>query len=473
MKKCLLLLAIGFLLLAAGGYTVLCAATDEGHVLPKTTVHGTDISGLTRKEAVSRLKKEAASHPDASITISLGGTNYTASVNGILELDYEAAVKKALEKNGTGFWARGIAWIKAFLLGNDIADPPVNADTDSLYGALAANGFPDTDTYIKQPYKIQGEELVFSAGAVPEKIDKEMLTKKMIKAFQENTYKKPIPCPLAPSGTADLDVIYQEVHREPENATLDPEHNYAIIEGKEGLDFDMESARAALEEASKGKETSVKLLFPEPEVNAEKLAKHLFSDTLSSYTTKISGPPNCVSNIHLAAEKCAEIILPNGYEFSFNNAVGEQTAATGFKTADAILDGKIIQAYGGGICQVSTTIFDAALYANLDILEHWNHDYVSSYVAAGMDAAVAWGVLDMRIGNSLPYPVKIQVRCTGDDLTATVFGTKTDDSFVEIETEVLKNSPPHTMEVVTHRKVYTENRRHMFTEKAAYSSYIQ
>lgn len=465
---------MGVLLAAAGGYSFLCAIADKEHILPGTTVNGTDLGDMTYQQAIDQLQKKSPFNKnEAQITVTLDGNSYTFAAGEALELDCESAAKKALGSNPDKFWLRGLAWLKAFFQGNPIEPLPLRADTESLYSLLAASGFPDPGTYVKQPYQIQGDRLVFTAGAKSEKIDQEALTEAIIRTCGTQSFREAVACPLTPSETAGLEQIYQAVHKDPENATLDPQNNYAIVEGKPGIDFDKEKARAALDTAKGGQESFVDLIYPKPEITAKKLRKRMFSDTLATYTTKVGGTSNCVSNIKLAAEKCDGAILPAGYEFSFNNAVGEQTAATGFKTADAILDGRIIQAYGGGICQVSTTIFAAALYANLDILEHWNHDYVSSYIEAGMDAAVAWGVLDMRIGNSFSYPVKLDVRCTGDNLTVTILGTKTDDSYVEVETEVLKNSPPHTLEIVTHRNVYSENGRHFFTEKAAYSSYVQ
>lgn len=474
MKKFLTVFLTVVFLLAAGGYTILCAVADTKHILPGTTVNGIDISFMTSQTAADTLREKSVSNPDAvQITVALDGKNYTAPVGDAFELDYENTAAKALEKNPQEFWLRGSAWLQALLLGNQIEDPPFITDTEALYSALSSAGFPDMDAYLRQPYKIQGDRLIFNAGAVPQKIDRETLIQDISRAFQTGKYRDVIPCPLTPSGKTDLEQIYQEVHRDPVNATLDPENKYTIVEGKEGIDFDKKLAESAFESAKNGEETFVELFYPEPEVNAQTLKKRMFTDILSSYTTKVSGTANCVSNIRLAAKKCNGIILPSGYEFSFNKTVGEQTAATGFKTADAILDGKIIQAYGGGICQVSTTIFAAAIYANLDILEHWNHDYISSYIEAGMDAAVAWDVLDMRIANSSPYPVKIDVRCTDENLTVTLLGTKTDDAVVEVETVVLENSPPHTLEIETYRKVYTENKRHVFREKVAYSSYVQ
>ena len=114
----------------------------------------------------------------------------------------------------------------------------------------------------------------------------------------------------------------------------------------------------------------------------------------------------------------------------------------------------MIQAYGGGICQVSTTLFIPALYAGLDIPERWCHTYVSSYADPGMDAAVAWGDLDFRIVNDKKYPVKLEVSYENGSLTATIWGTKTEDTPIEIETKELDSSD-RSLEVQTIRKMYS------------------
>ena len=136
------------------------------------------------------------------------------------------------------------------------------------------------------------------------------------------------------------------------------------------------------------------------------------------------------------------------------------------------MNGKPVQAYGGGICQVSSTIFAAALFANLEIVERWEHDYVSSYIAAGMDAAVAWNELDFRIANNSIYPIIIDVIYSDGYLTVTIRGTKTDDSVVKIQTKNIDSSAPNTLEVLTYRNVYTKDKSQHFTEEIAHSAYI-
>ena len=276
-------------------------------------------------------------------------------------------------------------------------------------------------------------------------------------------------------GTAgmdvDLDQIYEEIYQEPIDATLDPENDYRIVESAAGFGFDKEEARRMLEEAEEGSTVAVPLVYIEPQISTQNLQECLFRDLLGSYTTKVSGASNRTTNVQLAADSCNGAILLTEEVFSFNDAVGEQTGERGFQKANAILNGEIIQAYGGGICQVSSTIFAAALYAGLEIPERWNHDLAPKYIPAGMDAAVSWDVLDFQVANNTAYPVKLEVDYTDGYLTVNVLGTKTDDTIVEIETQEVDSSSGYR-EVETYRKNYNEDKSQVFVEKIAHSVYL-
>lgn len=95
-----------------------------------------------------------------------------------------------------------------------------------------------------------------------------------------------------------------------------------------------------------------------------------------------------------------------GETFSYNQVVGQRTKAAGFKEAPAYLNGKVVQEYGGGICQVSSTLYNAVLYANLEITERTNHGFKPSYVKPGLDATVSWGGPDFKFTNNRNYPIK-------------------------------------------------------------------
>lgn len=474
MKHPIRFILTGLLLLSAAGYTALCSHVAADRILPKTNVNDVDISGMTFEEAADILKSDNDSRRgDAEFTVSFDEQHYTVSAKDALNLDYEAAARDALKKSSLPFPLRGIAWLKSVLIGNLTDHPPVIVDSESLEAAFRSGGLPSADDSVRLPYEIKDDRLIFTSGGMITIIDEDGLTDKIVDAFQTKNYKDVIDCPLKEDKIATLDQIYQAVHKEPQNATLDPENNYAVVDEAAGVSFDMESAELALNDAIEGKDASIALIYTAPEVTAQDLRNRLFVDNLSTYMTKVSGSSNRLTNVKLAAEKCNGIILPSGYEFSFNKAVGEQTAARGFKPAGATLNGKPVQAYGGGICQVTSTIFAAALFADLDITERWCHDYVTSYISAGLDAAVAWNELDFRIVNNFSYPVMIDTIYKNGYLTVTIRGTKTDDSFVSVSTEELDSSTASNLDVMTYRKVYTENKSQVFVEEITRSSYIR
>ena len=102
-------------------------------------------------------------------------------------------------------------------------------------------------------------------------------------------------------------------------------------------------------------------------------------------------------------------ILQPGEVFSFNEAVGPRTYSRGFKDGYVISGGEYVPGVGGGICQCATTIFNATLYANLEVVERWEHSLKSSYVPLGRDATVFWGVQDYKFRNDYNTPIRIKM----------------------------------------------------------------
>lgn len=459
-------------ILIAGGYTALCATTDNNHIFPNTTVNDIDISGMTLEEAAAVLKTDAEARRKASeFTISFEDNNYKVNVQDALILDYETTAENAFKEGHSGFFSRGLARIKSHITGNHINHPPVIKNSEKLRSILTASGLLNATTATKDTYKIEHEKLSVTAGAA-RRPDEDRLCKELIKAIQSKDYDRIIPCPTVSDDMANLDRIHEEIYTAPLNATLDRNNNYAVTEAVVGVDFDTDNAKKLLSGLKEGETANIDLIYTQPEITAQNLRDRLFVDNLSTYTTKVTGRSNRLANVRLAAKKCNGKILLSGDQFSFNGAVGEQTAEAGFKPAGATLNGIPVQAYGGGICQVSSTIFAAALFANLEIVERWEHDYVSSYIAAGMDAAVAWNELDFRIANNSIYPIMIDVIYSDGYLTVTIRGTKTDNSIVKIQTETLDSSTPNTLEVMTYRNVYTKDKNQHFTEQIAHSSYM-
>ena len=126
-----------------------------------------------------------------------------------------------------------------------------------------------------------------------------------------------------------------------------------------------------------------------------------------------------------------------GETFSYNKVVGARTPAAGYKDAPTYVNGEVVDGIGGGICQITSTLYNAVVFANLGIVERYNHQFVPSYVTASRDATVVYGALDFKFKNNRKYPIKINCSVSGGIASCKIFGLKQDDDYqVEISSYV-------------------------------------
>jgi len=144
---------------------------------------------------------------------------------------------------------------------------------------------------------------------------------------------------------------------------------------------------------------------------------------LGSYSTSFEGRSGSQqANAVRAARSLNGVTIPPGETFSFNQTVGSWTADHGYVKAPVSFSGELIPAWGGGVCQTSTTLYNAALIAGLEISERHRHVWPPSYVAPGRDAAVAQYDIDLRLRNPYPWPVRIEARISTDKLGFVLLG---------------------------------------------------
>lgn len=131
-----------------------------------------------------------------------------------------------------------------------------------------------------------------------------------------------------------------------------------------------------------------------------------------------------VKNIRLAVRSIHGIVLPPGQVFSLNKTVGERTQQRGYRTAQVIEQGKVVPGIGGGVSQVTGTLFNAALLAGLLVEEYHPHSKPVAYLPPGRDATVAWNASDLKFKNTTGKPLYIDYRISGNKLTATLYGKR-------------------------------------------------
>ena len=146
-------------------------------------------------------------------------------------------------------------------------------------------------------------------------------------------------------------------------------------------------------------------------------------EPIASFSTPLKSRANGRrNNIEITASVLEGTVIEAGQTFSFNEVVGKPTSARGYQKADVLVDGKTIQAIGGGNCQVSTTVYNAALQVpDFEILERHNHSQKVPYIAEGKDAAVSYGSLDLKFQNNGSQAYKLFVNVTDTEIQETFY----------------------------------------------------
>lgn len=242
------------------------------------------------------------------------------------------------------------------------------------------------------------------------------------------------------------DVLEQwakQINRPAKNASLSLATG-AIVPEQLGLRLDIEKNKAQILREIRERKNKV-LIVEEmrPHITTADIEKSGVKDLLGIYTTYFNaGDINRTSNIQLAVEKINGTLLKPGEVFSYNNIVGPRDVQNGFKEALEIVDGEFVPGIGGGVCQVSSTLYNAVLYAGLKIVDRTNHSKPLSYIPVGRDATVAYGYLDFRFANTTETPVLILAEVQGNQLKMGVFGKDIGGETIKIVVVDQKEIPP-------------------------------
>jgi vancomycin resistance protein YoaR len=218
-----------------------------------------------------------------------------------------------------------------------------------------------------------------------------------------------------------------------------------IVDEKSGYELDVKGLYKKVSESIKeNKEVfSLGLKEVEAEITAEDLKSQGIKEKITSFTTKFTASNKPRSkNISLAGKFIDGTIVAPGETFSFNETVGERTKARGFQVAGVYVNGKVDEGIGGGICQVSTTLYNAVLLADLEIAERRNHSLTVPYVPLSRDAAVSWGTQDFKFKNNTEHYIYIHTKLTNDTITFDLFSTKGNKTVELISTTLERNEAP-------------------------------
>lgn len=441
-KKLIIALIIATFILLLFFSTIFAIANlNNNKIISGVSIKGIDVSGLTKEEAfekISNIANEKLTTPFNLVHNDFVNTVIPEQLgaNFDIESSIDTAYKLGREDN---IFKNNFKILSAYIFKLNVSPSfSYNEETiDSLIKEIETN-LPDR--LVEPSYYIDGSNLVITKGIDGIVIEPEALKLKVITNINDFTdINENIEIPVT-AGTAksiDLDSIYTKIHTEAKDATYtkDP---FTVVPHVNGVDFgiSMEEAKALLLEDKESYIVPLKITTPKVTIN--NIGSEAFPDLLATYSTNFSvRNVSRTTNIKLASSKINGTVLMPGDTFSYNTTVGKRTAAAGFKSAAVYAGGEVTTGIGGGICQVSSTLYNSVLLSNLEIIERYNHGFNPGYVPAGRDATVSWGGPDFKFKNSRKYPIKIVSSVSGGTITTKIFGTKEENEYeVEIQSYI-------------------------------------
>lgn len=413
-------------------------------------IEGIDVSNLTKEEAVDRINQKCSEVMKKDITLVYEEYSTTITPEQIeLNFNYENAIEKAQSIGNTN----NILIDNYSILKANIFKTNINIETNynkEILSDIIKSIDSELPGAVKNvTYEVDEDKLIITKGQSGVSINTEELEKliieNIIKQLQDIVEDIQIPVRNTEAEEIDIEKIYDEIYKEPKDAYIEEEPFKLHVE-ENGLDFNitMEEAKEILKEDRETYEIPLKIT--KPKVKTSDLGNRIFKQTLSKYTTIYdAGNTSRATNIAIAAKTINGIIILPGETFSYNKVLGNTTKSKGYKLGGSYVNGKVVQTYGGGICQVSSTLYNTVLYANLEIIERYNHSYAVSYVPAGRDATVSYGGKDFKFKNTRTYPVKIVASAKNGVISIALTGIKEEKEYeIEIKSNVLSTTPYST-----------------------------
>lgn len=440
-KKIIIILSIIVLCIAIMSTIFAVINSTNEKIIKGVKIQDIDVSGLTKQEAKDKLSKMIEELSDKDIILKYGENEEIIKVESLeIKYNFDEALNKAYEIGRSGNILKNNFDIIKTRIFNTNINMDIKYNQDILNKEIDTFNSSLPGVVEECSYCIEEDKLIISKGKPGITINKEELNseiKDKINNLKIKTEVINIPIINKQPDKIDLEKIHQEIYREPQDAYIsqDPVTVHPHVNG---VDFaiTMEEAQKILQEDKDEYEIPLKITIANKTVND--LGEEAFPNTLGTFTTRYDASnKNRSNNIVLASSKINGTVILPGETFSYNKTVGKRTITSGFKEAGAYAGGKVIQEVGGGICQVSSTLYNAVLYANLEIVDRSNHYFECSYVDAGRDATVSWGTVDFKFRNNRTYPIKIEAYSKNGVVKISIKGIKEEKEYeVTIQSKI-------------------------------------
>lgn len=368
------------------------AAMRQNIIFEGVTADGQPIGGLTRQQAAQRMQGAGGTSRPLALNLRVDGAVYTLTEK---EIPYGRSVDEVLDA-AYAVGRQGFPW----MIGSDRTPFDIRWE-HALHIAQAGMAFQTKAAYSDEALRSLSEQLAKAAS------------------------REPVNAQLA---SFDFDA-----------------RSFSVTRDEAGARLSAQAVYEALSKALGAGQTQGDIVLTSEPVMPSLTAVELQNSLrlISSFTTQATSDALRNENIALAAAAIHGLAIMPGESFSFNQMVGQRTSERGYRMAPAIAGGQTVDEIGGGVCQVSSTLFNAAAMADMSIVTREPHAWPSNYVDMGLDATVNWPNLDFVFRNDTREPVFIAADFRGKKLTVELYGLRTDTAeSVILETELIASTPP-------------------------------
>lgn len=439
------LVIIGIIILIGIIFSIIFALINinNNNIVKGVKINGIDVSGLSKDEAKSKLEIEYNEKMKKDILLKY--KEYESTINPELleaKYDIEKAVEEAINIGKNSNIIINNYNILFALIGQKNIDINVSVNEELSIKTIEDIGTNLPGAIIESDYSIEEEKLIITKGKEGLKIDTEKLIEQIKNYLKNIEIEEFIEIPVINKIPNEIDIeqIHKEIYKEVQDAyyTKDP---FTIYPEVEGIDFDIEEAKKILEEDKEQYE--IQLTITKPKITTSQIGSEAFPDLLGTYTTRYDASlKDRSTNLIIACQKINDKVVLPGEIFSYNKALGERTAAAGYKNAAVYENGQVVDGIGGGICQISSTLYNAVLLANMDVTERRNHQFITSYTPAGRDATVVYGITDFKFKNTRNYAIKIKASCSNGIAKVSIYGIKEENEYtVSFSTKTISTIP--------------------------------
>lgn len=415
-------------------------------IVEGVSIGGLEIGGMTRREAKAALREAAADTllaqeleivlPEETLRLPPERCGLRLSVSKAVANAYRYGRRSQQEEKHLGLLPY-LRWEEEPIR-KTLEDYGARYNTELQAPSWKLEGAaPDLATVSFDP-QVPGQTLKITMGIPKRQLDVEEAYQAVLAFYdQALTVEHQESCELSLEvppekvpDLPDLEAICRDICSDPVDDTLDMAR-YCVVPGAYGQGFDREAAEAKIAQADYGAAVTIPLSYTAPAIMGEGV---YFQNELGSCETRHNNNENRNTNLRLICEILDGWVVGPGEDFSYNGVVGERTKERGFKPAPAYSGNRLIQDYGGGACQCSTTLYNCLLLADMEVTDRVCHGAAVGYVPRGLDAAVNWATnTDLAFRNNSHFPVMIRAKVEDGYVKMRLLGTDEKDYYIQME----------------------------------------